>query len=115
MRGPVAIVHDWLTSMRGAERVVEVLCQIYPRADVFTLRWEPRRLSAALAGRRVTTSFIDRMAQKYMQVSELNAKHASHLPTSADMLAILARVSDDRLADEVTAGRVHPGLRRPRP
>jgi glycosyltransferase involved in cell wall biosynthesis len=63
MKGPVGIVHDWLTSMRGGERVVESLCAIFPQADVFTLRWEPRRLSAALASRRVTTSFIDRLAQ----------------------------------------------------
>src|SRR4051812_18319547 len=63
MKGPVGIVHDWLTSMRGGERVVESLCAIFPQADVFTLRWEPQRLSRALASRRVTTSFIDRIAQ----------------------------------------------------
>jgi glycosyltransferase involved in cell wall biosynthesis len=48
--------------MRGSERVVESLCALFPRADVFTLRWEPGRLSPALAGRRVTASFIDRIA-----------------------------------------------------
>jgi glycosyltransferase involved in cell wall biosynthesis len=63
MQGPVGIVHDWLTSMRGSERVVESLCAMFPQADVFTLRWEPQRLSAALTSRRVTTSFIDRIAQ----------------------------------------------------
>jgi glycosyltransferase involved in cell wall biosynthesis len=63
MKGPVGIVHDWLTSMRGGERVVESLCSLFPQADVFTLRWEPRRLSPALAARRVTTSFIDRIAR----------------------------------------------------
>jgi glycosyltransferase involved in cell wall biosynthesis len=63
MPGPVAIVHDWLTSMRGSERVVESLCGLFPQSDVFTLRCEPRRLSPALASRRVTTSFIDRLAR----------------------------------------------------
>jgi glycosyltransferase involved in cell wall biosynthesis len=48
--------------MRGSEQVVELLCGLFPQADVFTLRWEPRRLSAALASRHVTTSFIDRVA-----------------------------------------------------
>jgi glycosyltransferase involved in cell wall biosynthesis len=62
MRGSIAIVHDWLTSMRGSERVVESLCGLFPRSDLFTLRCEPRRLSPALANRRVTTSFIDRVA-----------------------------------------------------
>jgi glycosyltransferase involved in cell wall biosynthesis len=63
MWGPVGIVHDWLTSMRGGERVVESLCALFPEADVFTLRWDPARLSPALAGRRVTASFIDRLAR----------------------------------------------------
>jgi glycosyltransferase involved in cell wall biosynthesis len=63
MFGPVAIIHDWMTSMRGGERVLECLCGLFPQADVFTLRCEPRRLSAELASRRVTTSFIDRVAR----------------------------------------------------
>ena len=33
----VALVHDWLTGMRGGERVLEVLCETYPTADLFTL------------------------------------------------------------------------------
>ena len=44
---PVAIVHDWLTSMRGGERVVEALCRVFPQADLFTLTWDP---AAPLAG-----------------------------------------------------------------
>jgi lipopolysaccharide/colanic/teichoic acid biosynthesis glycosyltransferase/glycosyltransferase involved in cell wall biosynthesis len=62
MREPVAIVHDWLTAMRGGERVVEVLCNVFPRADLFTLTWDPSRLSPALAARNVTTSAIHRVA-----------------------------------------------------
>ena len=62
MFGPVALVHDWLTSMRGGERVLEALCELFPQADVFTLRCERDKLSPALAGRRVTTSFVDRLA-----------------------------------------------------
>ncbi len=59
----VAIVHDWLTSMRGGERVAEVLCQVFPQADLFTLTRDPSRLSPALAHRRTTTSVIDRVAR----------------------------------------------------
>ena len=33
----VAIVHDWLTGMRGGEKVLEVLCERYPHAELFTL------------------------------------------------------------------------------
>jgi lipopolysaccharide/colanic/teichoic acid biosynthesis glycosyltransferase/glycosyltransferase involved in cell wall biosynthesis len=54
----VAIVHDWLTSMRGGERVVEALYRVFPQADLFTLTWDRAQLSPALAGRRPTTSAI---------------------------------------------------------
>ena len=33
----IALVHDWLTGMRGGEKVLEVLCERYPRAEIFTL------------------------------------------------------------------------------
>ena len=33
----VALVHDWLTGMRGGEKVLEVLCELYPDAALFTL------------------------------------------------------------------------------
>jgi glycosyltransferase involved in cell wall biosynthesis len=33
----VALVHDWLTGMRGGEKVLEALCERYPDAEVFTL------------------------------------------------------------------------------
>ena len=59
----VAIVHDWLIAMRGGERVLESLCTLYPAADLFTLRYEPSLVSPMLAGRHVTTSFVDRLAR----------------------------------------------------
>jgi hypothetical protein len=33
----VALVHDWLTGMRGGERCLEVFCELFPEAPVFTL------------------------------------------------------------------------------
>jgi glycosyltransferase involved in cell wall biosynthesis len=59
----VAIVHDWLVSMRGGERVLESLCRLYPRADVFTLRYDRRQLSPEITSHRVTASFVDRIAR----------------------------------------------------
>ena len=63
MLGPIAIVHDWLISMRGGEHVLESLCSIFPRADVFTLRYDPSGVSPTLASRNVKVSFIDRLAR----------------------------------------------------
>jgi lipopolysaccharide/colanic/teichoic acid biosynthesis glycosyltransferase/glycosyltransferase involved in cell wall biosynthesis len=63
MTQPVAIVHDWLMSMRGSERVVEAFCKVFPQADLFTLTWDPTKLSPALSTRRATTSAIHKVAK----------------------------------------------------
>ncbi len=49
--------------MRGAENVLESLCRIYPRADVYTLRYDSRNLSREITSHRVTASFVDRLAR----------------------------------------------------
>jgi glycosyltransferase involved in cell wall biosynthesis len=59
----VAIVHDWLVSMRGGERVLESLCRLYPQARLYTLRFDRRGVSPELAARSVTASFVDRLAR----------------------------------------------------
>jgi hypothetical protein len=41
----VAIVHYWLLGMRGGERVVEALCRLAPDADIFTLFYDPEKVS----------------------------------------------------------------------
>jgi glycosyltransferase involved in cell wall biosynthesis len=60
----IAIVHDWMVSMRGGERVLESLCRLFPRAPIFTLRYKPEALSAELAARDVRTAFTDRLARR---------------------------------------------------
>jgi len=60
MAGRVAIVHDWLNGMRGGEKVVEQLLLIYPEADIFTLFFEPERISPAIRARRVHASRLNR-------------------------------------------------------
>ena len=57
----VAIVHYWLVSMRGGERVLERMLQLYPQADLFTHVYDPGRVSARIRQAKVTTSFIDRL------------------------------------------------------
>jgi glycosyltransferase involved in cell wall biosynthesis len=59
----VAIVHDWLVSMRGGERVLESLCRLYPRAHVYTLRYDARNLSPEITSHPVTASFVDPIAR----------------------------------------------------
>ena len=42
----IALVHDWLVTMRGGERVLEVLCKLFPDAHLFTLVHQKRSISA---------------------------------------------------------------------
>ena len=44
-RPRVALVHDWLTGMRGGERCLEVFCELFPDADLFTLLHVPGSVS----------------------------------------------------------------------
>jgi glycosyltransferase involved in cell wall biosynthesis len=57
----VALVHDWLTGMRGGEKVLDVLCELFPGADLFTLVHRRGSVSPLIEGRRITTSFVQRL------------------------------------------------------
>src|SRR5262245_4171818 len=57
----LAFVHDWLTGMRGGERVLEVLCERYTDAELFTLVHIPGSVSPAIERLRPHTSFIQRL------------------------------------------------------
>jgi glycosyltransferase involved in cell wall biosynthesis len=61
MRLRIALVHYWLVSWRGGERVLEALAEIFPQADLFTHVYDPAVLPASLAGRRIQTTFIARL------------------------------------------------------
>jgi glycosyltransferase involved in cell wall biosynthesis len=57
----VALVHDWLTGMRGGERCLEVFCELFPDADLFTLLHVPGSVSPVIERRRIVTSFVQRL------------------------------------------------------
>lgn len=57
----VALVHDWLTGMRGGERCLEVFCELFPHADLFTLLHVPGSVSPLIERRRIVTSFVQRL------------------------------------------------------
>jgi len=63
----VAVVHDWLTGMRGGEKVLECLLELSPGADLFTLVHIPGSVSLAIERHRITTSFVQHlpMAQRH--------------------------------------------------
>src|SRR5262245_41395191 len=56
----VALVHDWLTGMRGGEKVLESFCDLYPDAPIYTLFHLPGSVSAKIESHRIITSFLQR-------------------------------------------------------
>ncbi|MCJ2017264.1 glycosyltransferase [Methylobacterium sp. E-065] len=69
----VAIVHYWLVGMRGGEKVVEALCNMYPNADIFTHVYDPAAISPTIKAHQIKTSFIGRLPFSV-------AKYKSYLP-----------------------------------
>jgi glycosyltransferase involved in cell wall biosynthesis len=73
----VALVHYWLVTMRGGEKVLEELCKLYPDADIFTHVIAPAEISDTIKAHKITTSFIARLPgavhhyQKYLPLMPL--------------------------------------------
>jgi glycosyltransferase involved in cell wall biosynthesis len=57
----VALVHDWLTGMRGGEKVLDALCEIFPGAPLYTLVRVPGSVSPRIEARPIHTSFVQRL------------------------------------------------------
>jgi glycosyltransferase involved in cell wall biosynthesis len=58
MMPKVALVHDWLTGMRGGEKCLEVLCELFPEADIYTLLHIPGTVNKTIESHRIHTSFL---------------------------------------------------------
>lgn len=57
----VALVHDWLNGMRGGEKVLEMLCELYPNAPIYTLFYNPGKVSDTISSHRIIPSFLNRL------------------------------------------------------
>ncbi len=66
----VAIVHYWLLNMRGGEKVLEALLEIFPQADIYTHVYNPKSVSKKIRAHKVTTTFIQKLplAKKLYQM-----------------------------------------------
>ncbi len=54
----VALVHDWLTGMRGGEKVLEVFCELFPQAHLYTLLHNKGSVSYTIESMDIRTSFV---------------------------------------------------------
>jgi glycosyltransferase involved in cell wall biosynthesis len=73
----VAIIHYWLVGMRGGEKVIESLCEMYPQADIFTHVYVPEMVSERIRRHRIIPTFINslpraaRMYKNYLPLMPL--------------------------------------------
>jgi glycosyltransferase involved in cell wall biosynthesis len=66
-----AIVHYWLLGMRGGERVLEALCRLLPDADIYTLFYEPDRISPTIRSHRIRASFLNPLRRHHRSLLPL--------------------------------------------
>lgn len=57
----IALVHDWLTGMRGGEKCLEILCRRWPSARLYTLLHKPGSVGPIIGSQRIVTSFLQRL------------------------------------------------------
>lgn len=55
----VVLLHDWLTGFRGGERVLEVFCELFPDAPLYTLIHKKGSVPATIENRKIVTSFLN--------------------------------------------------------
>jgi len=77
-----AIVHDWLTGMRGGEKCLEVFCRLYPQADLFTLLHIPGKVSSIIENRDIHTSFL----QSFPFIQSKYRHYLPLMPTAIEKL-----------------------------
>lgn len=57
----LALIHDWLTGMRGGEKALEVVCERFPEAELFTLVHVPGSVAPVIERRPIHTSFVQHL------------------------------------------------------
>ncbi len=84
------LCHDWLSGMRGGERVLEILCEGFPEAAIYTLLSNPSAISDTIRSHPIHTSWLDRIpgvAQHYRSLLPLFPAAINSLhPEPADLI-----------------------------
>src|SRR4030088_1812815 len=67
----VALVHDWLTGMRGGEKCLEVLCRAFPDATLHTLIHRRGAVSPAIESMTIRTSPLQHLPGVFQNYRKL--------------------------------------------
>lgn len=104
----VALIHDWLTGMRGGEKVLEAFCERFPDAPIYTLVHRPGSVSDAIERHPIRTSFIQRLPGSVTSY----ARYLPFMPAAIERFDL--RGFDLVLSTShcvAKGARVHPGTR----
>ncbi|HJY34862.1 MAG TPA: hypothetical protein VJ260_08415, partial [Vicinamibacterales bacterium] len=80
----IALVHDWLTGMRGGEKALEVLCDLYPDAEILTLVHVTGSVSLPIARHKIRTSVL----QHLPGVGRVYRQCLPAFPVAVELLAL---------------------------
>jgi glycosyltransferase involved in cell wall biosynthesis len=87
-RGPgsglrIALVHDYLIGMRGADRTFVAMAELWPDAPIYTLLHDEAGTGGAFRGREIHTSYLDGLhahRDDFRRLLPLFPRAAEHLP-----------------------------------
>ena len=57
----IAIIHDWLLGMRGGEKCLEAILELYPDSDVYTAFYDAKNVSKKITSKNVYTSILNKI------------------------------------------------------
>lgn len=87
----VILGHDWLTGMRGGERVLTHFCEAFPDSPLVTLLADPSTVNTTIANREIITSFMQRIpsvAKNYRKMLPLMGAAATSVKVPAGDLLL---------------------------
>ena len=74
----VAVIHHWLVGMRGGEKMLEAILELFPDADIYTHVYAPSAVSQTISSHNVYTSYI----QKFPFAKKLYQKYLPFMPNA---------------------------------
>ncbi|MDD3520601.1 MAG: glycosyltransferase [Actinomycetota bacterium] len=81
----IALVHYWLVGMRGGEKVVQSIGEIFPKLDIFTLVYDKEKISDSINQHQITTSFI----QKFPFAKTKYQTYLPFMPTAVEQFNLM--------------------------
>jgi glycosyltransferase involved in cell wall biosynthesis len=78
----VALVHYWLVTMRGGEKVLEALCEMFPDADIYTHVYDKTKISPIINRHKIYTTSVSRLPF----AKKLYTKYLTFMPAAIESI-----------------------------